>query len=177
MLAARVVQRWRDRMERILIPRLSAKPNDVWHTELNDARLGDGVGEWWQPWMQAHAALGMDDACKLVGPAAGRALALRGARAVLRDGFTMRDGQWVSHDHVALDGRKGANGSLYLFGTPGAVAVVLRHDPDNAQARAILQQMRAAAPPAGGKWMPPGPSSVEPPAPGSSWRIPVSPGI
>ena len=152
-LAARVVQRWRERMERILIPQLSSKPGDVWFTFENDARIGDGVGKWWQPWMQAHAAIGMDDACRIVGPAAGRALALRGARAVLRDGFTLRNGQWVSHDHVALDGRKGTNGSLYLFGTPGAVAVVLRHDPENAQARAILQQMRAAG---GGTWMPPG---------------------
>lgn len=154
VLASRVVQRWRDRMERILIPMLSSKPNDAWHTEDGDARLG--TGKWWQPWMQAHGALGMDDACRLVGPAAGRALALRGALAVLRDGFTLRDGQWVSHDHVALDGRKKDNSTYYLYGTPGAVAVVLRHDPENAQARAILQQMRAAAPPAGGKWMPPG---------------------
>jgi hypothetical protein len=157
VLAARVVQRWREIVERIYIPQLSARPNDVWVPEApNDARVGDGVGQWWQPWMQAHAALGMDDACRIVGPAAGRALALRGARAVLRDGFTLRDGQWVSHDHVALDGRKGTNSSLYLFGTPGAVAVVLRHDPENAQSRAILQQMQSAAPPAGGKWMPPG---------------------
>lgn len=153
VLAGRVVQRWREIVERIYLPQLSTKPGDVWcPEEPNDARIGDGIGQWWQPWMEAHAAIGMDDACKLVGPAAGRALALRGARAVLRDGFTLRDGAWVSHDHVALDGRKGANSSLYLFGTPGAVAVVLRHEPDNAQALAILQQMRAAG---GGTWMPP----------------------
>lgn len=60
---------------------------------------------------------------------------------------------WVSLDHVALDGRKGTSSSLYLFGTPGAVAVVLRHEPENAQAKAILRQMRAAW--GGATWMPP----------------------
>ena len=152
-LAGRVVQRWHERMERILIPQLSAMPGDVWYTYEGDARLGDGVGKWWQPWMQAVAALGMDDACRHVGPAAGRALALRGAKAVLRDGFTLVGDQWVSHDHLAVDGRKVASSSLYLFGTPGAVAVVLRHEPENEQAKAILRQMLAAG---GGTWMPPG---------------------
>jgi hypothetical protein len=104
-------------MERILIPQLSAKPGDVSYTFDGDARIGDGVGKWWQPWMQAHAAIGMDDACKLVGPAAGRALALRGALAVLRDGFTLRDGQWVSHDHLALDGRRGLAPLRWCCGT------------------------------------------------------------
>ncbi|MBL8735241.1 MAG: hypothetical protein JNL12_02320 [Planctomycetes bacterium] len=82
------------------------------------------------------------------GPGFGRALALRGAKAVLRDG------EWVSHDHVAIDGRKGTSSSFYLFGTPGAVAVVLRHEPENAQAKAILQPMLAAG---GTTWMPPQP--------------------
>lgn len=87
-MAARVVARWRERVERILIPRMTGK--DLMVVFANDPRvnpIGDGA-QWWQ---ESFASYLIDHACEIVGPVAGREVAIRIARRVL-------DVAWQWHD-------------------------------------------------------------------------------
>ena len=138
-LAAAMVQRWQLRVSEVYEPILGNKPNDVWDLRLDDVRLGPG---WrWMPWQQALGAYGLDEACAQFGPASGRQLALRAAKAVVRDAFVKIGGQWTTKDIVALDGSPVTMGLFDLFGMPMAVAVVLRHEPWNAEALEIWGQI------------------------------------
>ncbi len=142
-LANAIVGRWQARVHEVYEPQLGPKPDDVWDLRLDDVRLGPG---WrWMPWQQALGAYGLDEACALVGPVSGRALALRAAKAVIRDAFVKINGQWTTKDVVALDGSAVSMGLFDLFGMPMAVATVLRHEPWNVQAQEIWGQLQTRA--------------------------------
>jgi hypothetical protein len=142
-LANAIVQRWQARVTEVYEPQLGSQPNDVWDLRFDDVRLGPG---WrWMPWQQALGAYGLEEACSLFGPASGRQLALRAAKAVLRDAFVKIGGQWTTKDVVALDNSPVTMGLFDLFGMPMAVAVVLRHEPWNAQALEIWGQLEQRA--------------------------------
>ena len=142
-LAAEVRAHWQNRVVNVILPTYANRPGDVWDPRFDDPRLGKGW--WYHPWQQAVGAYGLDLGCQVLGPASGRAVALAAARAVMRDAFALRNGRWINFAGVALDGRRNDDGIFYLFGSPLAPAVVLRHHPFDAQARSIWNQMHADA--------------------------------
>lgn len=151
-LAARVLAHYRERVERILINKLADR--DIW-VEVVDAP-SVGPGAWWQVWQQAIGAYGVDVACELIGMPEGRAMALRAAKKVLEAGWTFENGRWVEYEHQRVDGSaKTRSGYFALAWMPLAVAVVLRHEPQNERANMIWDQIIAES--AGGepRWLPP----------------------
>ncbi|MCC7063407.1 MAG: hypothetical protein IT456_11420 [Planctomycetes bacterium] len=161
-LAEQVAQRWRDRVVRVYIPKLGRKAQDVWYPR-NDARLTADTG-WsplnFMPYQQAIGAYGLDYACRLLGPAEGRELALRGARAAMRAWERQPDGRWKPWSYwgystdstVPFIERAGAahGPNVWVWFTPG-IWTVLAHEPQNEQARAIWQQVVRETDP---KWIP-----------------------
>lgn len=159
-LAARVVQRWRERVERILVPQTAGK--DLWRIWQNpfDPRLdpnGPGV-QWWQESFLSYA---VDLACEQVGPIEGRVVARRVAERVLDVAWRqLPDGRWRSQPQGPLDGsandQNPPTDSFNAFGMPLCVATVLRHDRQHAKARAVWMQLLAATGETARRWMPPG---------------------
>ena len=161
-LAEQVAQRWRDRVAKVYIPKLGGKAQDVWYPR-NDARLIADTG-WsplnFMPYQQALGAYGLDYACRWLGPAEGRTLALRGAKAALRAWERLPDGRWkpwsywgYSSDLTApfIEGRGAHDGAnVWVWFTP-AVCMVRDREPQNEQARMIWQQVVRETDP---KWVP-----------------------
>lgn len=142
-MADEVRTRWQQRVDHVILPAYGNRSRDVWDPRLDDPRLGKGW--WYHPWQQAVGAYGLDLACAVLGPPRGRDLALEAAKAVLHDAFEFDGSVWRNRAAVALDGRYSTNGIFYLFGSPLAPAVVLRHEPGHPIARAIWDQMHADA--------------------------------
>lgn len=142
-LAMAVRTHWQDRVTQVIVPAYANKPQGVWDPRLDDPRLGKGW--WYHPWQQAVGAYGLDLGCAVLGPASGRAVARDAALVVLQQAFWFENGAWHNRAAVALDGRVANDPIFYLFGSPLAPAVVLRHDPNHATARAIQDQMHADA--------------------------------
>lgn len=152
-LAERVLQHFRDRMERVVINKWGEKPDDIWDVRTDDPRLG--TGDWWQLWQQAAGAYGIDLACELIGFPDGRQLALRGAKVVLERGWVQENGRWVEYEHQSTDGaRKTRSGFFTVEWMPLAVAVMLKHEPQNEKAQQVWAQILRDAN-GNGKWLPP----------------------
>ena len=104
-LATKIQQRWQDRVRMVYIPKLSIKPQGVWLPR-NDARLTADTG-WgplnWMPYQQALGAYGLDYACRLIGPPAGRELAKAGAEAAMRAWQQQPDGRWKAWSYLGFD--------------------------------------------------------------------------
>lgn len=140
-LAARAVARWRERATTLLLPRLEGR--DYLHTYRDDPRLG--AGEWVSAWMECIAAWGIDLACERLGPEEGRAAALRIADRMMADAWVQQGGQWLTRPTFPLEGdMPPPDGSFNAFAMPLAVAVVLRHRPDDRRARAVWEQLLEA---------------------------------
>lgn len=165
-LAEQVAARWRQRVLQVYVPQLGTRVADVWDPRTGDQRLivETGSDPNWMPEQQAVGAYGLDLACSLVGPVEGRALALRGAKAVLARAFVRSDARWVEWERLAFEGtemvvpvegrtahRTGWYTSAWF---PLATATVLRHEPQNELARSIWAQQWADSG-NGGAWMPP----------------------
>lgn len=136
-LALRVRARWLERFEQVYLPNLQGK--DIWDVRVDDPRCGPG--EWWMPWQQAVGAYFLDVACEMFDKPQGRAIALQAAKTIVNRNIFVRDGRFVSYDYHRVDESAHTPGTLWLFGTPLAVATVLRHDPGDFRAREIRQQM------------------------------------
>lgn len=88
-MADRVVARWRSRVERILLPRMVGR--DLLVTWNGDPRVNrDGLGAQW--WQESFASWSIDETCRVVGPEAGRELALRVATKVLDTAWAWTEG-------------------------------------------------------------------------------------
>jgi len=148
-IAMNVMNRWRDRAEGIVLPAITAS-GDRWDVRIDDPRLGSGA--WWLPWQQSVGAYGLDLAGEVFGCPAARAAALRAAKLVVDEAWRCVDGQWLTVPQMAVDLRGEVSGQFNQFGMPLAVAVVLRHEPQHEQARAIWAQIG----PKGGSWIAPG---------------------
>lgn len=176
-LAAAVRLRWIDRLNRVILPSLSH--DDIWDIRTDDPRLGQG--QWWMPWQQSVGVYGLDLAGEVMSQPAARAAALQGALRVLSDAWTEDQGTWLTspirpvgmtdgppdfaqarayvHEDCgipmpATDAPPLFDGSFNLFGMPLAVAVVLRHQPENAVARSIQTQLLRDCG-GGHPWIPP----------------------
>lgn len=170
-LAARVVERWRERVTRVYIPQLGQRAGDIWDPRA-DARITQDIGAAWpQGWMpeqQAVGSYGLDLACSLVGPVEGRALALRGAQAVVNRAFTRDGSRWVEWERLGYLGADLLPATAYVNGQgayrtgwyraawmPMATATVLRNTPGDERARSIWNQQLSDGG-AGGTWFAPG---------------------
>lgn len=174
-LADRVAMHWKQRWDEVVGPAYNGK--DVVDVRTDDPRLGPGP--WVISWQQAVAAYGLDVAGKQFGRLAARVCALRLARWVLDNAWRQDGDRWVSapvlplsttdetpsvtqarrhvHEDAGIplpetDATPVFDESFNRFGMPLAVAVVLRHDPNDARARAILAQLLADG---GGSWIAP----------------------
>jgi hypothetical protein len=149
-LAQRVLDRAKSRLVRIVVPKWSGK--DIRDIRIDDARLGSGA--WWMPWQEAAGAYGADVLGELTGVPEARAVALAGAKRILADAWVREGDRWVEYELQALDGRRSRSGYFTAAWLPLAVAVVLRHEPANEQARSIWAQIVADAD-GNGRWLPP----------------------
>jgi len=165
-LAERVRVRWLQRADLITSTRVPppVDPNargesfdatrDQWDVRYNDARLG--AGAWWLPWQQAVGAYGLDLAGRVFGHEGARAMADRGAKAVLRDAWARSGDRWVCRPQQAVAGPwQQGDESFAYFGMAMAVAVVLRNDPDDERARGIWAQLTTTSG-EGSRWLAPG---------------------
>lgn len=152
VLAERVRAHWLKRANDVILP--AWRDRDIVDIRTSDPRLGPG--DWWIPWQQAVGAYGLDLAGAEFERPEIRALGLKAARVVLRDAWEQRDGRWVcrAQQSVAPPWSAGDE-SFNYFGLALAVAVVLRHEPKDARARAIWTQL-LATPERGASWLAPG---------------------
>ena len=148
-LAEQVATHWRNRVTLILVPKLNGK--HVWDIRSNDARLGSG--DWWMPWQQALGCYGIDLACEVLGPQTGRALALEGATRIVESAWQLENGSWVEYELAAVDGRRQRSGMFQTAWMPLAAATVLKHQPNNARARAIWNSIVQKSQ-GNGRWLP-----------------------
>lgn len=149
--AQRVLDHARERLRRIVVPKWSGK--DIRDVRRDDLRLG--TGDWWMPWQEAAGAYGADVMGELTGVPEARAVALAGAKRILADAWVREGGRWVESELLALDGRRSRSGMFTAAWLPLAIAVVLRHEPNNERARSIWAQIVADAD-GNGRWIPPG---------------------
>jgi hypothetical protein len=157
-LAQRVVDRWRERVLRIILPTWGAKE---WWDVRTDVSASVPFPPGPIPWQAALGTYGLDYACAIVGPAEGRALALRGAKRVLADCWSWDGTRWAEWDSFTLgtDGtvtNKSTSGFFRTAWLPCAVATVLRHEPQNEKARAVWAQLLADTANGSRSWLPPG---------------------
>jgi len=151
-LADRVAARAQARIREVYVPKLG--PRDVWDVRRDDPRLG--AGEWWAPWQQAVGAYGLDVASERWGVAEGRAVALAAAKHVLQEAWVQVDGTWLPRHSMPVAGGGVTHPGWVHFGMALSVAVVLKHEPQHEQARAIWQQVLATADQPGEvSWIPP----------------------
>jgi hypothetical protein len=172
--------RWRQRVTQIYIPEITSSPGNLWDPRADDRIIGDfdwvskvdGIRR--EPrlytsgtmmWQQSLGAYGLDYGCMHLGPAQGRVIALAAAQAVLDHAWRKKDGTWIFWDNVGYIGGAVLAESEYREGfgvhrtgwfdptwaIPG-IAVLLRHNPDNAKAQEIWDQLTYG----GGSWVPPG---------------------
>lgn len=147
-VADKVKTHWFNRMNIVTLPRLQRQSAewrvDLWDVRVNDARLGPG--NWWLPYQQAMGAYGMDLAGEYFNHQGARLRALIGATAVL-DCWREVNGRWepVPTCKAGTETTAPTDPSFTFYGMALAPAVVLRHDPNHAKARAIMQFLIANA--------------------------------
>lgn len=151
-LAVAVHDRWLDRLDRVLLPKLSA--SDIWDIRQDDPRLGPGA--WWMPWQQSVGAYGLDLAGQTFGRDDARQVALNGALRVLYAAWKLDGGTWLSAPSRTVSQAEPAqfDGSFNLFGMPLAPATILRHNPNHSTAKEIMAQLIRDAK-GGHPWLPP----------------------
>lgn len=143
-VAEKVKAHWFNRMNLVTLPRLQRQSAE-WHVDIWDVRVDDnrlGPGNWWLPYQQAMGAYGMDLAGEYFGHQGARLRALMGATAVM-DCWREVNGRWepVEKCQAGTETTAPTNPSWSYYGMALAPAVVLRHDPNHAKAKAIMQQL------------------------------------
>lgn len=184
-MAARVVDRWRRRMQQIVLPMVASR--DYIAAELDHW----GPGYWYAPWQESLAAYGIDLSCRLLGGVpGGEAAALRIAKRAMADGWVTDGITWrtrplfpvltddasatneerpewtlpvrdemfpnyMAEDATLEAGLPPATHDFDRFGMPLCAFTVLRQEPTNATARAIWTYL-LSDPNGARNWMPPG---------------------
>lgn len=143
-LAARTAHHHDLRVEDVILPDYANR--DIVDVRRDDPRMG--TGDWWFPYQQAIAAYGLD-------LAGWQTLGLRLAQRVVNDAFYHDGNTWRCYAAMALDGRVADDNIFFSFGLPMAVAVVLKHNPNDERARSIWNQMLTAEEDFDLAWLPP----------------------
>jgi hypothetical protein len=148
-LAAAVREHWLRRWSLVLRPHIGRQVNQFPSGVFLDCRENDprlGAGWWWIPWQQSVGAFGLDEAGREFDVPAAREWALRAALQVVADAWVEAPGGgWHSQPNHPVIGETIADGSFNYYGMALAPAVVLRHQPDHAKARAIWNWLIASA--------------------------------
>lgn len=151
-LARRIEDRGRARLKVAILPRYTGQPGDVMDWR-DDPRIG---GRGWSVWQQSCGALGIDLMSERLGSSDGRKVAFKCALAVIRDAFSKEGGEWSCLD-IAGNPEVLQRDAYFWFGTPCAIATVLRTDATHEQARSIWSQYMATASQVGNYvWLCPG---------------------
>jgi hypothetical protein len=142
-LAEKVRAHYVQRFNLVLEPKLGAAPGQWWDVRQDDPRLGTGARV--IPWQQALGSYGLDLACAVFGLS--RDIALLGANQVLEDAWRKDGERWVccASGLSPTAGDATFDESFNHYGMPLAACTVLRHEPDNERALAVLAQVRASA--------------------------------
>jgi hypothetical protein len=117
-----VLERSRQRVDLILLPKLQAKvdKDGVWDARKDDPRLGQG--RYWMPWQQAVGSFGLSILADLLKHGPAQSFAMDAARTVC--GTYFQDGnKWRAPYAVSLDGMPDNVSDYSDFGCPLAVAV------------------------------------------------------
>lgn len=154
-MANRVANRWRTRVGTLIVPKLDAAPNDIWDVR-DQVSASVPIPPGWMPWQQAIAAYGLDLGCRVLGPAQGIPIALRGARRVVADTWVREGNRWVEYERLSLAGDRSRSGFFAQAWLPCAVAVVLRGEPTHEKALSIWAQLVADTADGDRRWIPPG---------------------
>lgn len=152
-MAQRVVDRWRTRCTNLILPRITAAPNDIWDVR-TETSASVPIQPGWMPWQQAIAAYGLDLACRVVGPAEGCSVALRGARRVVADAWVREGDRWVEYERLSLAGDRSRSGYFAAAWLPTALPVVLRYEA-NEKAASVWAQILADVANGDRRWIPP----------------------
>ena len=161
-LAQRVAQRWQQRVTQVYVPQLGNLPYDVWDVRIDDPRLGPGA--MWMAWQQSIGSYGLDLACEVLNVPAGRALALKAAKACLQHNWILQGGRYHGVGNIrfpppAPSFYNGVTWPEAWFETTWdlpAVQVVLRHEPNHAKALAVWAQAIGDLGGLPRSWVPPG---------------------
>lgn len=136
-LAYKIIERARDRINLVLLPKLSAKVNsdEVWDARSNDPRLGSG--RWWMPWQQALGAYGLFKLAELLGHEEAKTFAFESANTVLIKAYHKSEAsdKWMAYYSMCLDDDRKNTSDFSDFGCPLAVAVV----KDGSKAESLLK--------------------------------------
>jgi hypothetical protein len=161
-LAERVAQRWRERVDLVYLPQLENKPYGVWDVRQDDPRIG--WGQWWMAWQQSIGSYGLDLACEVLDIPRGRALAQEAALACLQHNWILEQRRFHGVGNIRFPPPPAHHYGRDPWPAPWfettwdlpALAVVLRHDPENAKARAVWQQVQGDLGQGRRSWVPPG---------------------
>ena len=122
-LAERVLERSRQRVDLVLLPKLQAKvqKDGVWDARKDDPRLGQG--RYWMPWQQAVGSFGLSVLADLLKHGPAQSFAMEAANTVC--GTYFQDGnKWRAPYSLSLDGFTNNMSDYSDFGCPLAVGVI-----------------------------------------------------
>jgi hypothetical protein len=150
VLAAQVVQRYRERVQTLILPWMRARAE--WDVRLNDPRLGQGA--WWMPWQHALGAEQSDLAGLVLNIPELRVQALKMAEHILARAWREVDGRWQSAYALPVSGDAPFTESMNLFGMCLAPVTVLRHRNDE-RAQRLYDWLREQSGGPSHPWLPP----------------------
>lgn len=183
-LVARVMQRHRERIDLVYVPQIGPSPGGIWDVRI-DPRLNLPPGvPGWQAWQLSVGAYGLWASSRVVGSEVGRAMALKAARACVRENWVQLPGEsrfrgvvnirWTHvgkppgapYEPVPLSDYTDPSFSwsdsirpqwyVNTWDVP-AVHVVTAEDPDDAKAAAVKAQILAEVGATQSRsWYPPG---------------------
>lgn len=145
-LAALVVQRWRERVERVYNSFLAPM---WWDVRVDDPRIG--TGPCIITWQSSVACYFLDVAGERFGIPMLREKALAQAKLLVQHAFAEHGTLWQSIYALRVDPSMPVEPAtvgvdiMFLFGTPLCVACVLRHEPQHEKAGEVWAQMRESA--------------------------------
>lgn len=153
-LAQRVLAHSRNRVLQAIIPQVSGL-GGRW-IQLREDSVGPGIC--WQGWQHGGGAFGLDLLGRLHSVPQARELALECALRCLEDVWRKEGDRWVQYGHLGISDptyRQASDPNFNVAWNGLGIVTVLEHQPTNAKALEIWQQIKADA---GGeeRWLPPG---------------------
>ena len=136
-LANRVIERAKDRVRLVLLPKLKAKVaiDGVWDARKDVPSLGSG--RWWMCWQQGVGAYGLYRIAELVGDNEAMEFAVESAKVVIEKAYHKPEGSegWMAYYSMCLDDNRVTASNYADFGCPLALAIC----PDEEKIKSLLE--------------------------------------